>query len=239
MSLAQRILLEDGPLLALAKPYGWLTQGPPHVAQALVHQVKEFLKRREGKTGRVYLGVPHRLDRATTGVVVFAKNSKAAARLAEQFRERQVRKEYLAVVAGPMPQPEGELRHWLRKIDDRPQVECSDQPTEGAREAVLDYRTLQTGNGRTTLLLTPRTGRMHQLRAQLAAVGRPIVGDGRYGSPEMLPLAAADLIDDTHPIDPPLALHAHRLTLKHPVRYDELTIEAPLPPHWPGEEESG
>jgi 23S rRNA pseudouridine1911/1915/1917 synthase len=226
------ILCEDGPILAVNKPAGLLTLGAKPGVPTLERQVKQFLKEKYDKPGNVYLGIPHRLDRPVSGVVVFARNSKAAARLAEQFRERQVRKIYWALVEGTPNAAEGELVDWLLKSPDEAQVEVVSADAPGAREARLRYRTLRTDAGgverkRTLLEIEPLTGRTHQIRVQLAARGWPIVGDVQYGATTSLfAERAADARDE------PIALHARSLTILHPVRYDRLTITAPLPEYW-------
>ncbi|MSR59963.1 MAG: RNA pseudouridine synthase [Planctomycetaceae bacterium] len=260
-----QILIEDGPLLAVNKPAGLLTLGASEGIPTLERQVKAWLKQRYDKPGNVYLGIPHRLDRPVSGVVVFSRNSKGAARLAEQFRERQVRKVYWALVERA-PQPdEGELVDWLLKTPDQAHVEVVAADTPGAREARLRYRVIdaaavasnaeiriksslaqdggtsddvatrerlllprfETGGDRRLLEIELLTGRMHQIRVQLASRGWPVFGDVQYGA---APLATHDAAAD--PRDAPIALHARSLTVRHPVRYEPLTIEAPLPANW-------
>lgn len=226
------ILCEDGPVLAVNKPAGLLTLGAKPGVPTLERIVKQYLKQKYDKPGNVYLGIPHRLDRPVSGVVVFARNSKSAARLAEQFRERQVRKIYWALVERAPDQAEGELVDWLRKTPDESHVEVVSADAPGAREARLRYRTLPIDDAaqqksRTLLEIEPTTGRTHQIRVQLAARGWPIVGDVQYGaSTSLLEIRVAD------PRDEPIALHARSLTILHPVRYDSLTITAPLPEFW-------
>lgn len=252
------VLLEDGPLLAVSKPAGLLTLGAIPGVPTLERQVKAYLKEKYYKPGNVYLGIPHRLDRPVSGVVVFARNSKAAARLAEQFRERQVRKVYWALVEKTPESAAGELVDWLLKVPDEAHVKVVPAETPGAREARLSYRVLTPGSGETTishgrigsegpaassanpqsaipnpqsattlLEIELHTGRMHQIRAQLAAHGCPVVGDFSYGAKTRF--AATE---STDPRDEPIALHARSLTLRHPIRYDELKIVAPLPALW-------
>lgn len=218
------ILCEDGPVLAVNKPAGLLTLGAIPGVPTLERLVKQYLKEKHQKPGNVYLGIPHRLDRPVSGVVVFARNSKAAARLAEQFRERQVRKVYWALVEKAPDHPEGELVDWLLKTPDKAHVEIVPAETPGAREARLRYRTLP---GEKLIEIELLTGRTHQIRVQLAAHGCPIIGDVQYG--------AKTLLGETRQADPrdePIALHARSLTILHPIRYDELTITAPLPANW-------
>lgn len=242
------ILLEDGPLLAVNKPAGLLTLGAIPGIPTLEREVKAWLKARFDKPGNVYLGIPHRLDRPVSGVVVFARNSKTAARLAEQFRERQVRKVYWALVEGTPDPPEGELVDWLLKTPDEARVEVVQPETPGARVARLKYRTLgqlpvsenepaalpptphsalRAPNSLTWLEIELLTGRMHQIRVQLASRGWPVVGDAQYGARSSF--AAGSSVE---PRDTPIALHARSLTLRHPIRYDALTITAPVPATW-------
>jgi 23S rRNA pseudouridine1911/1915/1917 synthase len=241
------ILCEDGPVLAVNKPAGLLTLGAKPGVPTLERLVKQMLKDKFHKPGNVYLGIPHRLDRPVSGVVVFGRNSKAAARLAEQFRERQVRKIYWALVERPPTAPEGELIDWLLKSPDEASVRIVPAGTPGARQAHLKYRTLNLNSEfsatnslsspsvalpddtrlRSLLEIEPLTGRTHQIRVQLAAHGCPIVGDVQYGATTHLTKTpVADSRDE------PIALHARSLTILHPVRYDSLTITAPLPEHW-------
>jgi len=218
------ILCEDGPVLAVNKPAGLLTQGVPQGLPTLESQVRDYIKQKYAKPGNVYLGIPHRLDRPTSGVIVFARNSKAAARLAEQFHDRRVRKEYLAIVEG-VPQASKELlTDWLLKDAARSHVERVSPESPGAKEASLHYEVLDSRNERALLRVTPVTGRMHQIRVQLASRGHPVVGDVQYG-------ATRPFDENSRPGDV-IALHAQRLTLFHPVRYDQLRFAAPIPTEW-------
>lgn len=249
------ILCEDGPVFAINKPAGLLTLGAKPGVPTLERLVKQFLKDKYDKPGNVYLGIPHRLDRPVSGVVVFARNSKAAARLAEQFRERQVRKIYWALVERPPASPTGELVDWLLKAPDEASVQIVPPETPGARECRLRYQVIEShselriphselapGSDKPSLLrlpceggekkwtmleIEPLTGRTHQIRVQLAAHGSPIVGDVQYGATTRLTAEPA-----ADPRDEPIGLHARSLSILHPVRYDALTITAPLPAHW-------
>lgn len=222
-SVSDWLLLEDGPLLAINKPAGLLTEGVPGGEGTLVGAVKDWLKVRYGKAGNVYLGIPHRLDRPTSGVIVFTRNSKTAARVAEQFEQRQVSKIYWALLEAAPEAESGLLVDWLRKVPEDARSEVCDSGAERAKEAKLEYRTLRQIGDRWLVEVRLLTGRMHQIRVQFASRGCPVAGDVKYGG---LPwnLQASD--------DELIALHARSLTLKHPIRYDELTIEAPLPDYW-------
>lgn len=234
MDVPFSILCEDGPLLAVNKMAGIPTQGVPATVPSLEAQVKAYLKQKYQKPGNVYLGIPHRLDRPVSGVVIFARNSKAAARLAEQFRLRQVRKCYLAVVEGcPDPQ-EDRMTDWLLKEPDIAQMNVVPENTVGAKMALLRFRVLQTRtlteessiSRRISLVqIELETGRMHQIRIQFASRGWPVVGDQRYGSTIPFP-GGSDLGMEV------IALHAARLDLRHPIRYDDLTLTAPMPENW-------
>jgi 23S rRNA pseudouridine1911/1915/1917 synthase len=215
------VLLEDGPILAINKPAGLLTQAPPGLP-SLEAEVKAWLKDRFDKSGNVYLGIPHRLDRSVSGVIVFTRNSKAAARMAEQFEQRTVRKIYWAVVEGVPDPPSAELTDWILKLPEQSRAEVVPPETPSARECRLSYRVLATRQNQSLIEVEPHTGRMHQIRVQFASRGWPILGDTQYGSTRS-PFGQEQRI----------ALHAHSLTFQHPVRYDPLTVTAPLPDDWP------
>lgn len=229
------ILCDDGPLLAVDKPAGLPTQAPPQYP-SLEARVKAWIREKHAKPGNVYLGIPHRLDRPVSGVVVFARNSKAAARLAEQFQKRQVRKIYHAILQAPPPEPEGMLTDWLRKLPDRAEGEVVAPGHPEGREALLRYRALgpaprpdsfvgEWPDAATLVEIELITGRMHQIRLQFASRGCPVFGDRRYGA---TPLPTDVGIDEAERI----FLHAQRITLMHPIRYEPLTIEAPPPAGW-------
>lgn len=221
------ILLEDGPLIAVNKPAGLLTQGVPQAQVSLESLVKSYLKQKLAKPGNVYLGVPHRLDRPVSGIVLFAKNSKAAARLAEQFRERTVRKFYLAVTEQIPQSPEGTLTDWLLKDAEAAHVTVVPAGTENAKIAVLDYKVLAVNAGRALVQVELHTGRMHQIRVQLASRGWPVANDRQYGAP-----ITDQTADNADRPQTPIGLHAWRMTIKHPIRYDTLEIIAPVPSYW-------
>jgi 23S rRNA pseudouridine1911/1915/1917 synthase len=234
-----QILFEDNHCIAAVKPAGLLTQGVPPGIATLEAMAKSYLKEKYRKPGNVYLGVPHRLDRPVSGVVLFARNSKAAQRLAAQFRDRQVTKIYWGVVEGAIEPTEGVWEDWLRKIQGEARAEKVAANADGARRAVLSYRVLQSVDfthritpdvggvcSGTMIEFCPTTGRMHQIRLQTATRGHPLLGDWLYGS--------------TRSFGPPaelrreraIALHAYSLTFLHPLRYEPMTLTAPLPAMW-------
>ena len=215
------VLSEDGPILAINKPAGLLTQAPPGVP-SLEAEVKAWLKERHDKPGNVYLGIPHRLDRGVSGVIVFTRNSKAAARMAEQFEQRSVRKVYWAVVEGIPDPASAELTDWILKLPEQSRAEIVPAVTPGARGCRLSYRVLATRENTSLVEIEPHTGRMHQIRVQFASRGWPVLGDTQYGS------TRSPFLEEQR-----IALHAHSLTFQHPVRYDPLTVTAPLPDDWP------
>jgi 23S rRNA pseudouridine1911/1915/1917 synthase len=213
------VLYEDNHCLAVLKPAGMLTAGDHTGDITLLELARRYLKEKHRKPGNVYLGVVHRLDRPVSGVVLFARTSKAAARLSEQFRAGTVEKVYHTCVEGRPEQPSGEWTDFLVKDEQRNVVRVVPAGTPGARQAVLAYRVLKSSPGSTLLELRPRTGRAHQIRVQLASRGMPILGDVKY---------------DARAVQPGrIALHAAELTFLHPVRREPIAIRAPLPLHWP------
>jgi len=218
------ILLVDNHCLAVNKPAGMLSQGDATGDSSVVDVVADYLKRTYAKPGNVYVGLVHRLDRPTSGVVLVARTSKAAARLSEQFRDGLVEKTYLAVAEGSWPDDEGEWSDWVIKDQGTNIVSTTQPSTPGAQRANLAFRVIARSANRVTFELRPTTGRGHQLRVQLASRGLPIVGDRKYGATSRL--IALDG-------QPRIALHAARLGFKHPTRPEHPTIEASLPADWP------
>lgn len=220
-------LCEDGPLLAVHKPAGMLTQGVPEGIPTVEGWVKQQLKLKYNKPGNVYLGIPHRLDRPVSGVMVFARNSKAAQRLAEQFQNRSVRKEYLCITEGIPEVPTERWSDWLLKDATTAHVTVATSESAGAKLATLRYEVISTHAGRALVRVQLETGRMHQIRVQFAARGCPIVGDRQYGATSAYP---GEVSTGAHPAA--IALHAHRLELLHPIRYDRVTLTASPPVIW-------
>jgi 23S rRNA pseudouridine1911/1915/1917 synthase len=220
------VLFEDNHCLAVVKPASLLTQGVPPGIPTLESLAKEYLKEKYAKRGNVYLGIPHRLDRPVSGVVLFARNTKAAQRLAEQFQKHQVVKTYWAAVEGNFEPEQGRWEDWLLKIPEEARSKRVSAETSGARHAVLQYRRLIPGPGITLLEIRPETGRMHQIRVQAAERGWPVLGDVLYGSKLPFGLPAS------LPRERVIALHAHSLEFLHPIRFEPITVVAPLPDYW-------
>ncbi len=219
------ILFEDHHLIVVNKPAPLLTQAPEGIP-CLEAWVKDYIKVKYAKPAGVYLGVPHRLDRPVSGVVLFARNTKAAQRMQSQFEQRTVRKVYWAIVAGDVSPESGAWDDWLRKVPDEARVVQAKPDEPGAKLAKLEYRVLQKVSAGTLLELTPITGRMHQLRVQSAWRGHPVLGDSQYGSSVPFGPEASEVRDRV------IALHARQLTVMHPFTKVELVLTAPVPGYW-------
>ncbi len=220
-----QVLYEDNHCLAVAKPAPLLTQAPLLVP-SLETMAKEYLKERYHKKGKVYLGVPHRLDRPVSGVVLFARSTKAAQRLSEQFQKQQVAKTYWGAVEGTVAPTEGVWEDYLLKVENAARVERVAPGASGAQLARLGYRAIQSCDGGALLEFIPETGRMHQIRVQAAVRGWPIRGDALYGAR----LAFGPEVESAR--ERIIALHARRLTFLHPIRYEPITVTASLPAVW-------
>lgn len=181
------VLYEDNHLIAVWKPAGLLTQGDETGDPNLMDEVKAYLKETYQKPGNVFLGLLHRLDRPVQGVVLFAKTSKGASRLSEQIRNRTIKKIYHALVEGAPPEPAGTLVHHLAHDERTNTARVYDAEKEGSQRAELSYRTIEKHGDQTLLKIELHTGRHHQIRAQLARIGCPIVGDVKYGASKPLP----------------------------------------------------
>lgn len=182
-SLALKILYEDNHLIAVFKPAGILVQGDKPVGErsepTLMDEVKKYLKEKYKKPGNVFLGLVHRLDRPVSGIILFAKTSKGASRISEQIREREISKTYHALVEGEIKPSSGTLKHFLIKNEEKRIAQISADSTGDYAE--LDYQTVKTSGKFSLLKINLKTGRFHQIRVQLSAIGHPIVGDVKYG----------------------------------------------------------
>ncbi len=214
------VLFEDNHCLAIRKEAGRLSAHYAGTEEPLDREARAYLKAKYHKPGNVFLGVVHRLDRPVSGVLLFARTSKAAARLSEQFREGTIEKVYWAVVEGDWSEPAGSLVDWLRKNDEAARVEVVSESTPGARQAVLHYTRKARHQGLTWLEIRPQTGRTHQLRVQLATRGFPIFADAKYGG--------------LSTFGPAIGLHARSLTFLHPTRMEPITVVAEVPRTWRG-----
>ncbi len=221
------VLYEDNHCLVINKPAGMPSQADVSGSASLVDAAAKYLKERYAKPGNVYVGLVHRLDRPTSGVVLLARTSKAASRLSEQFRAGRVEKVYSAIVEGGPVEDEGV---WIDRLEKDRRTNISRRLDEGedssaAKEATVAFRVLDRWPDSTGLELRPLTGRSHQLRVQLASRGMPIVGDVRYGARGRL-----RALDGGGRI----ALHARRIRFTHPTREEGISVEAPVPADWPG-----
>ena len=215
--IADQILYEDYHLLALNKLPGQITQGDKTGDTPLAELVKAFIKERDHKPGQVYCGVIHRLDRPVSGVVLFAKTSKALSRMVEKVRTREFEKHYWAVVKNAPPQSAGLLENWLVKNEERNKSYVFSAARPNAKLARLEYREVAVSDGGYHLLdINLHTGRHHQIRCQLANIGCPIKGDLKYGAERSNP-------------DGSISLHARCIGFEHPVSHQPITIVAPNP----------
>ena len=213
-----KILYEDNHIIVAIKPAGILSQGDGSNAPDMLTILKAYIKEKYQKPGEVYLGLVHRLDRPVSGVMVFARTSKAASRLSEQIRQRKVDKIYRCVVNGVL-EGEGRLENYISKDESRNIVTVSDTEKPGFKASYLDYRSLASKDGFTMVEVKLGTGRSHQIRAQMAHRGHPLIGDQKYGRKD----------DRTKDI----ALEAYKLSFEHPVKREFITFEAPIPSGFP------
>lgn len=210
------VIYEDNHLLIVNKAAGILVQGDITGDVPLVTLGKEYIGKKYRKPGAVFLGVVHRIDRPVSGVVVFARTSKALERMNALFRENKTKKTYWAIVENEPPAQTGKLIHWLLKDAKKNKTTVFTRETDGALRSELRYHVLSRAEKQWLLEVAPVTGRPHQIRAQLAAMGCPIKGDLKYGFPTPLE-------------DASIALHARKLEFAHPVKKEPVVAEAPLP----------
>ena len=211
------ILYEDNHLLVLNKPAGWLVQGDKTGDFTLTDWGKAYLKEKYQKPGAVFLHPVHRIDRPVSGAVLFARTDKALSRLMRSFKQREVQKTYIALSLFSPVSKEGRLLHWVEKQEKNNKVRGFHFAHPTAKESILDYQVLGESGPLTILEVHPITGRPHQIRAQLAAMGCPIVGDLKYGAHQPLE-------------DASIGLHCRSMAFQHPVQTLILEVEAPYPP---------
>ena len=210
------VVYEDNHIIVVNKTASEIVQADKTGDTPLSETVKQYLKEKYQKPGNVFLGVTHRLDRPVSGLVVFAKTSKALTRLNEMFRTSEVKKTYWAVVKNAPKEPEGELVHFLVRNEKQNKSYAYDKEVPKSKKAILDYRLVGRSENYYLLEVDLKTGRHHQIRCQLAKMGCPIKGDLKYVSPRSNP-------------DGSICLHARRIRFVHPVSKELIELEAPLP----------
>lgn len=214
--MREQILYEDNHLLVINKKAGQLVQGDKTGDESLLDTIKNFIKIRDGKPGNVFLGLVHRIDRPTSGLVIYAKTSKALSRLTQMVKNREIKKTYWAVVSKELIPHNQRLVHYLMKNEKNNKAIVFSKATEGAKEAILTYTVIKNLDNYMLLEIDLETGRHHQIRAQLSKIGTPIKGDLKYGSLRSNP-------------DGGISLHARKLEFVHPVTKENIEIVAPVP----------
>jgi 23S rRNA pseudouridine1911/1915/1917 synthase len=212
------VIHEDNHLIVIDKPPRLPTMGVAADQPSLVDWTKEWIRKKYHKPGNVYLGVVSRLDSFTSGLIVFARTSKAAARLTRQFQSGEVEKQYTAILEGRSPQPAGQLTDWVCKDDARRRMVVCGPDSPGARRAVLSYEVVGCDGRQTLVRIRLLTGRKHQIRVQFSSRGTPVLGDRKYDGR----LRFADGI----------ALHSSRLAFQHPIRRDKMSFRIEPPDYW-------
>ena len=210
------VVYEDNHIIVVNKTASEIVQADKTGDTPLSETVKQYLKEKYQKPGNVFLGVTHRLDRPVSGLVIFAKTSKALTRLNEMFRAGEVKKTYWAVVKNAPKESEGELVHFLVRNEKQNKSYAYDKEVPNSKKAVLDYRLIGRSENYYLLEVDLKTGRHHQIRCQLAKMGCPIKGDLKYGYPRSNP-------------DGSICLHARRVRFVHPVSKELIELKAPLP----------
>ncbi len=210
------ILYEDNHLIAINKHCGDLVQSDPDGTTSLEEEVKEYIKVRDGKPGAVFLGVIHRIDRPVSGVVLFAKTSKALTRMNEAVRLRKIDKRYWAITEERPEGESGELRHYIARDGKSNKSHVYTKPRGDAQEALLRYSLIGASTNYSLLEIELITGRHHQIRAQLSRIGCPIKGDLKYGAARSNKGGG-------------ISLHSRSVTFEHPTLKEQITIEAPVP----------
>ncbi len=218
-----QVVYEDNHIIIVYKESGEIVQGDKTGDEPLAEKVKAYLKEKYAKPGMVFLGIVHRLDRPVSGLVMFARTSKALTRLNDMFRHAEIHKTYWAVVQDKPEESEGTLEHWLTRNEKQNKTYAYYHEVPGSKKAILNYRMIGQTDRYYLLEVSLLTGRHHQIRCQLAEMGCPIKGDLKYGARRSNP-------------DGSISLLAHRLEFIHPVKKEPIVVESPLPsdPLWQG-----
>ena len=211
-----KIVYEDNHVIIASKRSGEIVQGDKTGDRTLTDDVKEYIKEKYAKPGNVFLGVTHRLDRPVWGLVVFAKTSKALARLNDMFRNGEVHKTYWAICQNAPAEPEATLTHWITRNEKQNKSYAYDREVPGSKKAVLHYRTISRSEHYTLVEIELMTGRHHQIRCQLAKIGCPIKGDLKYGARRSNP-------------DGSISLLARKVEFIHPVSKERICVESQVP----------
>ncbi|MCW3786693.1 RluA family pseudouridine synthase [Plebeiibacterium sediminum] len=210
------VLYEDNHIIAVNKTNSEIVQGDKTGDEALCDKVKAYVKEKYNKPGDVYLGVVHRIDRPVSGVVIFARTSKAATRLSKMFQDKEVKKTYWAIVKNLPNEDEGRLVHYMIKNQEKNRSKAYDSQKKGSKEAVLNYKLISSSANYHLLEIDLETGRHHQIRCQLAKIGCPIRGDLKYGASRSLKGGGINL-------------HARKVEFMHPVKKEKIIITARVP----------
>ena len=211
-----KVIYEDNHIIIVNKKSGEIVQGDKTGDRPLSDIVKDYIKEKYQKPGAVFLGVVHRLDRPVSGLVIFARTSKALTRLNKMFAEGEVHKTYWAIVKNTPREPEGTLEHWLVRNEKQNKSYAYDRERPNAKKAILKYRVIGQSDNYCLLEVNLMTGRHHQIRCQLSTMGCPIKGDLKYGAPRSNP-------------DGSISLMSRRVEFIHPVSKEKIIVEAPLP----------
>lgn len=220
INIASRILFEDNHLLIVNKLPSELVQGDKTQDASLLDAVKEYIRQTKQKEGAVFAGLIHRIDRPVSGVVMYARTSKALSRMNAQIKERKIQKQYLAIVRNKPPLKEDELEHFIWKNEKLNKSFVVKPDHAGARQARLTYQLISSSESFHLLKIMLHTGRHHQIRVQLAEIGCPLLGDLKYGDKRSNP-------------DGSICLHAYSLDFEHPVQKTKVQIKAPMPDSMP------
>jgi 23S rRNA pseudouridine1911/1915/1917 synthase len=216
MEPAVRPIYEDNHIIVVNKRPGEIVQGDKTQDKPMSETLKDYIRDKYQKPGSVFLGVVHRIDRPVSGIVVFARTSKGLSRMNELFRDKKVKKTYWAVVKNQPPAESGTLIHYLKKDEAKNKSKAYDNEMPGTQRSWLDYKVIGRSDTYYLLEITPHTGRHHQIRVQLAAIGCPIKGDVKYG------YSRGNENGSIH-------LHSRKIQFTHPVKKEEITLIAPVP----------